>query len=263
MRRLPGRDDDGHARRVSPSIAERVQAVPYWYHRIALPGGIETPGWAPLDAAAYGLPERLDGLRVLDVGAWDGYWSFEALRRGAREVVAIDDFSDSLGFLPDGARRGWEGFDLCREALGFSASRCAREAMSVYDVSEARLGRFDLVLCFGVVYHLRHPLLGLDALSAVCDGAILVESAILDDFSVYQGGLGHGYRGVVAELYPGAEYGQNPSNWWVPTLHCLGAMLRAAGFAKVDGWKLTEHPSDVVTCRGFARGFKPGSALSP
>lgn len=239
------------------SLADRVADIPYWYHRIALPGGVETPGWAPLDAAAYGLPERLDGARVLDVGAWDGYWSFEALARGAREVVAIDDLSDALGFLDDGARGGaWSGFDLCREALGWDEARCRRHTMSVYDVDEARLGRFDVVLCFGVLYHLRHPLLGLDRLSAVCDGALYVESAILDDFSPYRGGLGHGYDGVVAELYPGAEYGGNAGNWWVPTLACLGAMVRAAGFGRVDVWKLADPPPDLVHCRGFARGAR-------
>jgi tRNA (mo5U34)-methyltransferase len=45
---------------------------------------------------------------VLDVGAWDGFWSFEALRRGARAVVAIDDFSDFLGQLDREERRAWE-----------------------------------------------------------------------------------------------------------------------------------------------------------
>ncbi|MBH25806.1 MAG: hypothetical protein CMH57_15475 [Myxococcales bacterium] len=242
-------------------LRARVEAHPYWYHRIELPGGVVTPGWAPLQPDAYGVPERLDGLRVLDVGAWDGFWSFEALRRGAREVVAIDDFSDHLGFLDEGARAaGWESFDLCREALGLDASSCARHHMSVYEISEERLGRFDVVFLFGVLYHLRYPLLGLDRVSAVCDRALYVESAILDDFSAYQGGLGRGYRGghVVAEFYPQAQYGNNPSNWWVPTLSCLGALMRAAGFAQVQGWALTEQPTSLQQCRGFAVGRKDG-----
>ena len=29
------------------------------------------------------------GKTVLDIGCWDGYWSFYAERRGAREVVAL------------------------------------------------------------------------------------------------------------------------------------------------------------------------------
>ena len=68
------------------SLAEKVAARPYWYHKIPLPGGIVTPGWAPLSAESYRIPADLTGKRILDVGAWDGFWTFEALRRGAREV---------------------------------------------------------------------------------------------------------------------------------------------------------------------------------
>jgi len=238
------------------ALRRRVESFPYWYHRIELPGGVVTPGWAPLSAKAYRIPEDLHGKRVLDVGAWDGYWSFEALKRGAREVVAIDDFSDYLGELKDGDRRGWETFDLCREALGYPPERCQRHQMSIYEVTRERLGRFDVVFCFGLLYHLRYPLLALDGLASVCDEEIFVESAILDDYSAYRGGLGKGYGGghVVAEFYPGAEYGNNPTNWWVPTLHCLGALVQAAGFPEVEAWKLTDQPQHVSHCRGFAHG---------
>jgi tRNA (mo5U34)-methyltransferase len=130
--------------------------------------------------------------------------------------------------------------------------------MPVYDVSPERLGRFDVVFCFGLLYHLRHPLLALDRLAAVTGELLCVESAILDDFSPYRGGLGRGYPGgqMVAEFYPGSEYGGNPTNWWVPTLACLGAMVRAAGFGGVETWKLAETPTGLPLCRGFAQGRK-------
>jgi tRNA (mo5U34)-methyltransferase len=248
--------DEGASRR---EIEARIRAHPYWYHRIALPEGIETPGWAPVDAGAYRIPERLDGKRVLDVGAWDGYWSFEALKRGAREVVAIDDFSDDIGALVRAERHAWATFDLCRELLGFDAQRCRREQMSVYEVSEARLGRFDVVFFFGTLYHLRHPLLALDKLGAVSDAEIYVESAICDDFSPYRGGVGQGYDGgqMVMEFYPRAEYGENVTNWWAPTLTCMGHMIASAGFPRVKAWKLVNNPPDVSYCRGFVRGTKP------
>ncbi len=238
-------------------VIAAVRRFPYWYHRIGLPHGVVTPGWAPLDPDAYGVPQDLSGLRVLDVGAWDGYWSFTALARGAREVVAIDDFSDFLGTLENRDRKAWETFDLCRELLGHSPERCRREEMSVYDVGESRLGRFDTVFFFGTLYHLRHPLLALDRLSAVCDGEIFVESAILDDFSPYRGGLGHGYPDqAVMEFYPGREYAANESNWWVPSLTCMGHLVRAAGFSRCRVWKLAAEPVDLKSCRGFAHGRK-------
>src|SRR5262245_32354123 len=96
-------------------LQSTVDSFPFWYHRIELPGGVVTPGWAPLCPPAYRIPEDLTGARVLDVGAWDGYWTFEALKRGAKEVVAIDDFSDYLGSLESDQRKAWATFDICRE----------------------------------------------------------------------------------------------------------------------------------------------------
>jgi tRNA (mo5U34)-methyltransferase len=239
-------------------LRARIATSPYWYHRIALPGGLVTPGWAPVSVEAYRVPTDLSGKRVLDVGAWDGFWTFEALKRGARQVVAIDDFSDYLGQLKEQDRHGWDNFDLCRSALGFGEDRCERIEMSVYEASPQRLGRFDLVFFFGTLYHLRHPLLALDQLSSVCDSEIYVESAVCDDYSPYRGGFGQGYPGgqIVAEFYPGSEYGNNPTNWWVPTVHCLGQMVLASGFDEVEGWKLTQDPRHLPHARGFVRGRK-------
>lgn len=244
---------------ISDALADRVSARPYWYHKIPLPGGIVTPGWAPLSAESYRIPADLTGKRVLDVGAWDGYWTFEALRRGASEVLAIDDFSDFLGSLRTDDRTGWENFDLCRDALGYSRAVCDRKEMSVYDVSPEKIGMFDVVFFFGTLYHLRHPLLALDKLSSVCKNEIYVESAILDDYSPYRGGIGKGYPNnqMVMEFYPDDQYGNNTTNWWAPTLFCLAHMVRAAGFPESQGWKLTvTPPQELPHCRGFVCGKK-------
>jgi tRNA (mo5U34)-methyltransferase len=238
-------------------LREKIAALPFWYHRIELPHGIVTPGWAPLNAEAYKIPVDLKGKRVLDIGAWDGYWTFEALKHGAREVVAIDDFSDYLGTLDKRDRKAWENFDLCRSALGYPEEMCRRIEMSVYDINEGNLGLFDVVFFFGTLYHLRHPLLALDKIAAICTHEICVESAVLDDYSPYQGGLGRGYPGqqMIMEFYPENQYGNNETNWWVPTLYCLMNMVRAAGFPSVEGWKF-ENPSALALCRGFAKGIK-------
>ena len=248
-----------------------------WYHRIELPGGVVTPGQLPTNPSRYCLPADLTGKRLLDIGAWDGYWTFEALKRGATEVVAIDDFSDTTGIPIE--RHGWATFDLCREALGFvdqdkagevcswtnqKNQRCSRIEMCVYDISEAVLGRFDCVLFFGTIYHCKHPYLALERISSVCDGALYVETASLDDCSPYRGGTGHGFdhNEMLMEFYPGAEYAGNPSNWWAPTLQCLGAMMETVGFRDVDAWPLTESPVGIVDARGFASGTKDAAVCS-
>ena len=231
-------------------IAARVAAIGSWYHKIELPG-IVTPGWAPLSAEAYQIPADLTGKRVLDVGAWDGYWTFEAIKRGAKQVVAIDDFSNQPGV------KKWETFELCAAALNIQRDRALPIEMSVYDLTEEKLGRFDVIFFFGVLYHCRHPLLALEKLAAVCDESIWVETAICDDYGAYRGGLDHGYGdSLVAEFYPGSQYGGNATNWWVPTKLALGGMLTAAGFRDVVTWNL-KNPKDVVECRGFATGKSP------
>ncbi|MCP5052239.1 MAG: DUF1698 domain-containing protein, partial [bacterium] len=212
-------------------IIAKVNTFPYWYHKIPLPQGVVTPGWAPLNPGSYKIPKILDGKRVLDVGAWDGYWTFEALNRGAREVLAIDDFSDFLGKLRTDERQAWDTFDLCREILGYEQARCRRTEISVYELDEDRHGRFDVIFFFGTLYHLRYPLLALDRLAAICDGEIYVESAILENFSRYRGGFDNGYPDqMVMEFYPDNQYGNNDTNWWAPSLSCLVNMVKAAGF---------------------------------
>lgn len=240
--------------RQSPELIERVNSFPYWYHRIELPGGTFTPGWAPILPAAYHIPDRLDGLTVLDIGAWDGYWSFEAVKRGAKHVLAIDDFSDTVGV---GIKHpAWETFDFCRAELGISPSVCDRVEMSVYEIH--KLEPVDIVFFFGVFYHLKHPLFAVEEISRICRRELYVESAILDDYSPYRGGIGNGYRGdqFLMEFYPGAQYGSNPGNWFVPTLRCLTEIVASHGFRDTRGWKLVEPPKSLNQCRGFVRGVK-------
>ena len=69
---------------------QRVEAMS-WYHTIDVAPGLTTKGWFDLRpyVSHYGLPERMDGMRALDIGTWYGFWAFEMERRGAT-VVALD-----------------------------------------------------------------------------------------------------------------------------------------------------------------------------
>lgn len=246
-------------------LQTKVDAIPEWYHAIDLGNGIITPGDAPINALQYGIPADLTGKRVLDVGAWDGYWTFEALKRGASKVLAIENFSDTAPTALSQTEKmvynrdnKWQTFDLCREALGYTDKQAQRVEVSVYDLSEKEHGLFDVIFFFGTLYHCKYPQLALDKLSVLLTekGRIYIESAICDDYSPYQGGMGHGHKGNVVEVYPGDQYGRNPSNYWVPTLSALGCMLQISEMKNIDTWKLQTSPSGLECCRGFACGTK-------
>ena len=62
----------------------------------SFPGGIVTPGWSDpkVDKLPhFGLPASMTGMRVLDIGNAEGFFSFEAERRGAAEVVGTRELS--------------------------------------------------------------------------------------------------------------------------------------------------------------------------
>ena len=98
------------------------------------------------------------------MGASDGFYSFEAERRGARRVLAVDNFSS---WVP---RRG---FDLARCAL---RSRVEDREIDVLDLSPDTTGVFDVVLFLGVLYHLRDPLLALERIFSVTGSYLILET---------------------------------------------------------------------------------------
>ena len=69
-------------------IVDLIRNVEFWYHQIELAPGIVTPGVNDSPAVlrnleALGLPDDCSGLRVLDIGCRDGFFSFAMEARGA------------------------------------------------------------------------------------------------------------------------------------------------------------------------------------
>ena len=222
-------------------IRERAEAI-QWFHTMDLGRGVVTRGiYDPrVRLPLLGLPEDLSGRRVLDVGAWDGFYSFECERRGAAEVVATDRFCWS--------GEGWgtkAGFDLARQALG---SNVKDVDVDVLDLSPEDLGQFDLVLFLGVLYHMRHPLLSLEKVSAVTSGLLILETEV-DLLNL---------RRPAMAFYPGSEMNRDDTNWCGPNPACIAGMLRTAGFP--DTKLLTPLPSFAYrACRAVYRRFRHGS----
>ena len=158
-------DDAG--RRAQEAIAKQEK----WHHRIEVSPGVWTPGLQDTQTllSQIGMPADLSGMRVLDIGARDGFFTFEAERRGAREVVALDNESPHN-----------TGFAI---AAGLLDSKATYITENVYSLSPERYGRFDLVLFLGVIYHLRHPLLALDRIHDICsqEALLVIETHMIDE----------------------------------------------------------------------------------
>ena len=198
-------------------LRRKVSAVK-WYHTIDFGNGIVSRGIddTPYRLSRIGLPASLENRTVLDVGAWDGFFSFEAERRGAARVVATDDYSWS------GA--GWgtkEGFNLARQAFG---SRVEDIQIDVMDLAPEKIGTFDIVLFLGVLYHLRHPLLALERIASVTAGLLILETVV--DMV--------GFKRPAMAFYPDRELNNDPTNWWGPNIPAVEGMLRAVGFSRVE-----------------------------
>jgi tRNA (mo5U34)-methyltransferase len=189
----------------------------FWWHKIDLGNGITTPGLddSTRKLAQVHLPQSLEGLSVLDIGAWDGFFSYECERRGARRVVALDKYAWNC---PEFGKRG---FELARRVLG---SKVEDVEMDVLDISPERVGVFDLVLFLGVLYHLRHPLLSLERVARVVAKQLILETLV--DMNEYD-------RPVLA-FYPEDECSNDPTNWFGPNRAAVEAMLRVVGFRKVE-----------------------------
>src|SRR5215471_10436615 len=211
-------------------VWERALHETGWWHSFELPDGRVLSGVNSLESlrnriAQFPIPADLTGKRVLDIGAWDGWFSFEMERRGA-EVVALDCW-DNPRF---------------REMHMIYDSRVEYVQMDVMEISPQTIGRFDLVLFLGVLYHLKHPLL---ALEKVC--SVTTEMAAVDSF-VLRNEFDPNAQPVL-EFYETDEMEGQTDNWVAPNLACLMAMCRTAGFARVEFRNVLPYSACVACFR--------------
>ena len=214
---------------VDADLLRRLTFDREWFHRIDLGHGITSPGIddSPAKLEYLRFPEDLTGREVLDVGAYDGFFSFEAERRGASRVVAADEYCWSIpGGMADG-----RGFEIAHWALG---SKVERRVIAVEDISPETVGMFDVVLFLGVLYHSPDPLRYLRNVYSVCRDLLIMESHI----------DGQDYERPMMVFYPGDTLAGDPSNFWGPNQACVVAMLEEVGFRRVE--KIREYGVRMV-----------------
>ena len=206
-----------------------------WWHRIELEPGLFTPGivrhdgdglprfwgfrsrrFSNYEEDRFGIPKDLTGKTVLDIGAWDGYFSFACEKRNAKSVLAVDVPMDKGGNWG-----GTAGFNFAKKVLN---SKVEFKEASVEDLSA--LGMFDITLQYGVLYHLHDLLPALKSTFNATREYTLLETAVLPkkmdrEPKLPLAGFLHGHA-------------NDPTNFWYPNLKCLEEMLKFVGYVDVQ-----------------------------
>lgn len=217
------------------NVEALFKAVPWWHQRWEVFEGVFTPGRNSAEEmmSRAGVPEDLSGKRVLDIGAFNCCCSFECERRGAAEVVALDlQPPEQLGYT------------VLRDALRSTRVRFKQGA--AYNLDPRELGTFDVVLFFGVLYHLRYPLLAIDQIRRIANGVVYAESLVIDqrflvdgtDFqplAKYDEAL---VRVPLWQFYKSNEMSGDFSNWFGPNIQAVLDAFESAGMPArlVDQW---------------------------
>jgi len=218
-----------------------------WFHSIDLGHGVRTKGLSELALSEDQLPS-MAGRTVLDIGAWDGYYSFLAERQGATRVVALDHYAWGVDFvargaywqrcieegvLPDQSKDttefwrpdlpGRRGFEFAHRVLESKVEPVLGDFMTS-DLDA--LGPFDVVLYLGVLYHMKEPLSAIERVRKVTGSVAAIETEAVH--------FQHMDHEPLLQFHAGSDVQTDFGNWFVPTIAALRALCIAAGFSKVE-----------------------------
>jgi tRNA (mo5U34)-methyltransferase len=217
-----------------------VEAVPFWFHSFALnrAEGIYTPGAARDHRYRIStLPKDFGGMRVLDVGTFDGFYAFLAEHRGADRVVAVDNEQYRLWVASRWGveLEGGEGFRAIHRLLGSAVEYRRMDAFELDGLDE----RFDLIYCCGILHRVENPLGLLRVLRGrtASGGSVLVET--------------YGVRPedrdgpAIRVSEPGEVYARDEFVYWGFGHTGLERLARIAGFSRVESLvdvEVDDHP---------------------
>lgn len=224
-----------------------ISSHPGWYHTIDLAPGVTTEG--SVDVRPFlrrALPKSLKGKRCLDVGTFDGFWSFAMEDRGAESVVGIDvDDTAQLEHPPLNRDRNiavarasgvvpGDGFRLAATAR---QSKARRVSCNVYDLTpEVIGGHVDFVVVGAILQHLRDPVKALERVREVLapGGTVVLVETISRTLTLLHP------RTPVGDFRAASP--DNSFTWCVPNLSMLRAWPTAAGMPPLSKRPVLHRP---------------------
>ena len=203
-------------------VKKMFGSVDWWYHYFKIGNVENTNTKSSLNYQMWVssiIPENLENKTVLDIGTADGYYSFLCESRGAKKVVAVD-WTEFTGFsiLHKVLNSKVEFRKLVIDDSTFGFRNLKSRIGSIDEIKE----KFDVVLLFGVLYHIPSPIMVIQKLFKNTS-MLLIASHIIDS------------KEPAMYYYP--EYSLTPgdtTNWWVPTPSCLTDIGKRIGFMKSD-----------------------------
>ena len=203
-------------------VKKMFDSVDGWYHSFKIGNVENTNTKSSLNYQMWVssiIPENLENKTVLDIGTADGYYSFLCESRGAKKVVAVD-WTEFPGFTVThkvlNSKVEFRKLVIDDSTIGFT--KIKSQVGTIDEIKE----KFDVVLLFGVLYHIPSPIMVIQKLFKNTS-MLLIASHIIDS------------KEPAMYYYP--EYSLTPgdtTNWWVPTPSCLTDIGKRIGFMKSD-----------------------------
>lgn len=256
-------------------LIAKCREIGPWFHQIDLGDGVFTrsvaprPGPQPQDHPQTRwrkikdvMPADMRGMRVLDVGCSDGFFSIEMAKRGA-EVFSVDASRHAvrkLRWLRDHLKLPniqvrYQDIYRLHEGLSLGDRFTLALRRRLWQLRYLLSGRtlpppkpwvprhFDFVLMFALLYHVKEPLLALEQVVPYSE-VLLIETIAVDDEM----------NSHLKYHPPQAGVTVNPK--WHPTTRCLKDML---------GWAGYDHILELASARDDQRpiylAWKEGADL--
>lgn len=238
---------------VNTELEEKILSR-QWFYRFHLPGGKITDCYLPEyaqpihttrermmnDFLDRELGNTIGNLTCIDLACHEGFFSHKLASRGFKKVVGVDARSEHI-----------ENANLIKEVYGHH--NLSFQTGDIQTLKGEELGKFDVTLLFGILYHLENVVGALRLAQSITGKVCLMETQIVPnmtgviDWGSYKFNKDIvGCLGIIDETTESDGNRNKESNLTpitlVPSLPGLLWLLKAVGFSRSV---VLEPPADA------------------